>query len=706
MFRAETVLRADRKTAPQGVRSGFVSKLGTCLVVLSLAILAESTGAEPNSVGHTITPSREWSSKPIHRPIPRVSPPAAWQPTPLASTVNTQPAHAVPVIVPASHREDSRPDGWSRHARTAFEQPREIRRTSLELPEVDTTLPFTELPGSVSNLASPAQTQVRLPLAGLPTGQEQLELASREGRLSLTVRDSQVDVVLGAIAQQFGLNVVTAGAVSGKISVTLTDVALEDALDAILKTNGYIWVRDKNIILVSPMGGQSPVAPGVQGREVRVFPLNFVLATDMQTVIQGLLSPVGKSFVTESNSANRRKTHEAIVVEDLPPYLERIAMYLAEADRPPRQVLIEAHILEVSLQDTTEHGVDFAALARVAGSTVIFSTPVFNTPASALDSITSPSYSVNVVGNDLLALIEAIKRTTDAKTLASPKSVVINGQESRIQVGQRLGYFVTTTTQTSTLQEVQFLETGIVLRVTPTITEDNRVLMTVKPQISDGTISDLGLPQERTTEVETTVMLQDGCGIVIGGLIKEDDIEQQTKIPILGDIWLAGRMFQRRKVERTRREIVIGLVPRIVPYEPGYQSREDTEFERATTPLLTGGLKRVDRTPYEPQLPDAIADPRRPRWNRFPEFFKWKAPFPKPAEYYFPTYSDENPPPAGYLSEGARAAGLRNGTYVEGSYSDSFAIPPSPQAEPIPVNPSQPPGLPVNPPAPPAPGLN
>lgn len=539
-----------------------------------------------------------------------------------------------------------------------------------------------------------------LPLEGTTTDPGSVEITNRGDRVSLVVRDAEVDAVLGVIAQQFGLNIVTAGSVNVRVSVTMSDVPLEDALDAILKTNGYVWVRDKNIILISPMMSQIGIAPGVQGREVRVFTLNFIAATDVQTVIQGLLSPAGKSFIMESKATDRRKTRETIVVEDLSPYLARIEQYISEADQPPRQVLIEAHILQVDLQDSLEHGVDFAALARVAGASVIFSSPVFNTPADAFENLTSPAYSINVVGNDLLALVEAIKRTTDAKTLASPKTLVINGQESRIQVGQRLGYFVTTTTQTSTLQEVQFLETGIVLRVTPTITEDNRILMSVKPEVSNGSINEQGLPQESTTEVETTVMLQDGYGMVIGGLIKEDDTETQRKIPILGDLWMVGRAFQRRKVDRARREIIIGLVPRIVPYSGEYQCREDNEVQRVTTPLLEGSLKRVDRTSFEPTLPDAVRDPRRARWSRFPEFFKWKSPFPRPFDYYFPTYSDENPPPAGYLSEGARAIGVQTGPMPDVVEIQPLSLDPIPPAVPRLDSPE------VTPPPPPAPGLN
>src|SRR5690606_7175650 len=113
----------------------------------------------------------------------------------------------------------------------------------------------------------------------------------------------------------------------------------------------------------------------------------------------------------------------------------------------------------------------------------------------------SSSGFLRIEGSHLNALIEAVKSTTDAKTLASPKVAVLNGQQAKIQIGGKLGYLVTTTTQTSTMQNVNFLETGVILSVTPVITDDNQILMHVRPEVSSGRInSDTGLPDSETTE--------------------------------------------------------------------------------------------------------------------------------------------------------------------------------------------------------------
>jgi type II secretory pathway component GspD/PulD (secretin) len=392
-------------------------------------------------------------------------------------------------------------------------------------------------------------------------------------------------------------------------------------------------VRQNDIISVTRLSQETASLAGSQGREVRTYYLNFLSAVDVAVVVQGLLSPVGKSFVIESSPLDKRRTREQLVVEDMPDYLLRVEQYLASADVPPRQVLIEAHVLQVELKDQFQHGVDInALLASVNGTDITLKTTGFTNPAD------SPAFFLGVDGAHLDLLVEAIQQTTDSKTLASPKVLVVNGQEARIQVGQQLGFRVTTTTQTSTLQQVQFLDVGVVLRVTPQITQDNQILMTVKPEVSKGRINPVTeLPEEDTTEVETTIMLGDGRGMIIGGLIQEEDTENQSKIPLVGDLWAVGRLFQKRSVLRHRTEILIALTPRLVPYTPNFAQIQDRELVRATSPLVGPQLQHIDRRPYEPQLSDALWNPRTIALSRIPHFYhNLHDPYPLPLRYYLP----------------------------------------------------------------------
>lgn len=478
--------------------------------------------------------------------------------------------------------------------------------------------------------------RVQIPLAR-PDLEGQVQWNSGSDRVSLVVQDKPLGAVLHTLAGLKGVNIAANLDTDTAISVTLNDVGFEEALSAIVSIAGCTWVRNGDIILVSKLSAETRTSPQVQGRRVQVFPLNYVDASDIEAVAKGLLSPVGQIFTTKTLTTDRKKTQELVVVEDVPGSLARVADYIAQVDCPPRQVMIEAHVLQVELKDAMRHGVNWQYLTTISGRELALKTQGFANP------LATPGSVFSLDGDKLDILLELLQSTAETKTLASPKVVVANGQEAKIQIGAKFGYFVTTTTQTSTMQNVNFLETGVILTVTPQVSLDGQVLMTVKPEVSTGRISPAGLPETETTTAQTTVMLPDGGGMVIGGLIKELDTETQDKVPILGDLKVVGRLFQRRVVTRQRNEIIIALVPRIVPYQPDYQSVHDADLSRATTPILSGGLKRVHR-PADGTLPDAIENPRHFRLNRLPDAVdSINEPFPYPLEHYFPAISDEHP---------------------------------------------------------------
>jgi type IV pilus assembly protein PilQ len=445
------------------------------------------------------------------------------------------------------------------------------------------------------------------PLAKDP--ENRVTLKSKLDQITLVTRDAPLSTVLSMIAEQQGLNIVTGEEVSQLVNVTLNNVRLVDALNAILAVHGYTWTSQNNIVTISSMSNDRKTSPSVQGRVVRVFTLNYVLASDVDKVVKGLMSPLGQSFINQTSKTEQRNAHEQLVVEDLPPYLDRIAEYIAQADAMPRQVVVEANILQVTLKDNNRHGVNFNQLARVSRTNINFET-------MGLAMGTAPASALRVTGSDLNGLIDLLKSTSDTKTLASPKVAVLNGQQARISVGGQLGYLLTTATQTSTLQSVSFLPYGVVLDVTPIITDDGQVLMTVAPQVSTARINSTSkLPESESTEVSTTVMLSEGQAIVIGGLIRETSNDGQNKIPFLGDLWLVGRLFQSRDRLRERNEIIITLLPRIA--RPGDYCAFGTEEDlaQATTPLLDRNINPIDRSQWEGSHPDASQ--RSARWNWF-----------------------------------------------------------------------------------------
>jgi hypothetical protein len=460
----------------------------------------------------------------------------------------------------------------------------------------------------IDNTPMETPGRVTIPLSGLAP---QVDVDPLSGKISLHVRDASLRDVLTMIAQQLRINIVVATGVDGRISLTLEGVSLEHVLDAMLMTTGNTWTRVNGIIHVTSLQINSPLPASLQNRVVRVFELDFASATDIDVVVKSILTPVGASQILLTDAADNRRTRDAIIVEDIAHNLPRITQYIRQLDMPPRQVMIEAYVLEVELSDTIRNGVNFDHPASFAGNSVGFETTGFANAASP------PAFFVEINGKNLTGLIELLETTADAKMLASPKVMAVNGQKARIQIGERLGYRVTTTTETSSLESVEFIDVGVVLDVTPRVTRDGRVMMQVKPEVSGGEIDPAtGLPSEETTEVETNVLLESGRGIVIGGLIQERDIDNQSKVPGLGDLKWVGPLFQRRTQEKKRTEIIVVLLPHVLPYHCEREQQQAVEVERATTPLLWGPLSSYPR-PWEPRLHNAYDNPKRLHRHEF-----------------------------------------------------------------------------------------
>lgn len=516
--------------------------------------------------------------------------------------------------------------------------------SSVPIPPVDAVAvdPNAELQPQVTplELPTPDGGEIYLPLeSSEPTSDIQLELNGE--LLSLSFHESPLREVLSVLAASQDLNIICSSGAEIKVTGSFNAITFDNAINTVLSVSGHTWVRRNNVIIVTPLDGKTKLAPDAQGREVRVFTLNYLSSMDIQKACTGLMSPSGTMVITESDPTDSHKTREQVLVEDLPMYVERISTVIQQLDVQPRQVLIEAHILQVELKDERTHGVDFAKLASIDGTKFLVGGPNFNGKITDLNAFSTPSYQIGIFNaGSFSGLIEALQKTSDAKTLASPKVLALNGQEAHVQIGKRLGYHVTTTTQTSSLQSVQFLDTGVVLRVTPRITDDGQIMMTVKPEVSDGAVDAQGLPSSTTTEVETNIMLPDGKGMVIGGLIREADSVQQQKVPVLGNLWIIGKAFRRNATTRSRTEIIIVLVPHIIGGPEFDVCREETEVQQASTPLLHGPLERIPR-PWEAKLPDAVEKPQHLDKDRVKG--KLRHPFTSPSqplEYYFPTRDD------------------------------------------------------------------
>jgi len=449
----------------------------------------------------------------------------------------------------------------------------------------------------------PVQQQEVIPLAQPDDPGDIVVEEQGEGLISLKVRDASLRQVVAMIAETQRVNIVFASAEDVQVTASLLRVPWQKALESLLTAVGHTWTIDQGVVFVTSIQGADLIAPRAGGRRVETFELDFAKAVDVQQTVDGLLSPAGRSWVMESSATDSRQTREVVTVVDFPGNLQQIADYICQVDQPPRQVLIKANILQVDLKDDCRSGVNLRQLVSFSGNEIEFATVGLANPVATTASF------LQVTGGSLDALIEALQTTTDAKSLASTELLVVSGQEARLQSGQQLGFRVTTTTQTSTLESVEFIDVGVVLTVTPHVTRDGRVLMRIKPEVSEGQISpDTGLPEEDTVEIETDVLLNNGQGLVIGGLIQEIDTNVQSKVPWLGDIPYAGVLFQKRQLVKSRSEIIVTLIPHVMPYSPIEIAHNDHRMMRTQQPLLSPPLNRFPR-PYEAQMPDTFTNP-------------------------------------------------------------------------------------------------
>jgi type IV pilus assembly protein PilQ len=359
-----------------------------------------------------------------------------------------------------------------------------------------------ESPGP--NVRTPTSNP-KIPLAS-PKQSAKIKIDPQDELISIVARDAPLSEVLELLAHEKRLNLITTENIKANISINLNRVQLAHALDTILSVAGYTWVRENDIIVVTSLTGASKLAPQTQGRVIRVFRLDYASAKDVSTAITGFLSPAGQSFVSQTTLQDNRKTQDVVVVEDIPAVVERVAQYVAQVDVAPRQVLVEARVLQVTLRDNYVNGVNilFDELSRRGFGEELRIDMQAN-------PLASPAFLFTFSRKDLNLLVELLETTTDAKNLASPKVLVVNGQEAYFQVGQRLGYKMVTTTETSSQESVAFLDVGVQLRVRPYISGDNNVLMHVKPEVSSGRINPLtGVPDAEITHVETDVLSPTG----------------------------------------------------------------------------------------------------------------------------------------------------------------------------------------------------
>lgn len=410
--------------------------------------------------------------------------------------------------------------------------------------------------------------------------------------VTLNLAGAELAKVLESFAIEYRLNIVAGSGVSGSVTLNLFEVPIEEALGAILAVNGYGFKKSGRFYLIDRTENLASVTDP-EPLESEVVWLNYLRADEALRLIEPMKSergvfgagtPAETGIETGSSTGgNSSAGGEVLVLRDRRSVIDEVQRVLAKLDRRPRQVLVEATILEVRLDDETSLGVDFNTLAGVnfadlgaiSGLDGIALAPANGAQIiNGLGSIATNGFAgsgatdglhIGFLADDVGLFVEALERATDATVLANPRVLAMDRQRAEIIIGAKLGFQTSTTTETATVQDVEFLDTGTQLRFRPFISADGYVRLEIHPENSTGVVdAATGLPSETTTEVTTNVLVKDGNTIAIGGLIGEQVENEIRQIPVLGDAPLIGWLF-RRTVERVgRSEVIVLLTPHIV----------------------------------------------------------------------------------------------------------------------------------------------
>ena len=383
---------------------------------------------------------------------------------------------------------------------------------------------------------------------------------------SLEFREVDIKDVLRQLSKQYNLNIVFSEKVSGLITVQLSRLTLEEALDSIITVNGFIYTRKDNVLKVT-----TSEEAQAEGKQTKLFRLNNAEALKLKDALLKVLSPDG------SIEADLRSN--SLIITDTLSIINKIEEILPELDNLTPQVLIETKLIETSLTRTDKLGIDWTTTLSASGAkrptTLPFSAKGDKDTLEAISPINSstgfptgyPYAFPNAATTDftfgtldaskLQSIFDFLKSRSNTELIANPRVVTLNNQKAIINVGKVLSlptYERNTTTGAMEITGWEKMPLGVLLEVTPQISPDGHIKLKLRPEVSSligyaSTRNGVNEgPTTSTRTVETEVLIKDGQSVVIGGLVKNESMTKVNKVPILGDIPLIGFIFTRKEV--------------------------------------------------------------------------------------------------------------------------------------------------------------
>lgn len=364
--------------------------------------------------------------------------------------------------------------------------------------------------------------------------------------VSMSFRDASLHEVFDLLSRRERVNILLGKGVTGTVSVSLYNVDVKRAIHTIAEAAGYaVEVRNGDYLILDRKESGLDTANG--NTQIRSLKVQYSNPKQVAEILTKHLSRYGK--ITPLIERNQ------LVVEDLPDFLDRMERLLGEIDIEPKQIMIEAKILEISLDRSETFGIDWSKIFSANGVSRGGTTGLAPRGGSGL--------VFNLVNKNLEVFLSALSSKGRVHTLSTPKLLALENQEASTVIGDRVGYKVTTTINQVTTESIQFLDTGVILKVTPSVDQQGRVMLRIHPEVSSASIA-AGIPSKKSTEVTTQLLCEDGQSIFVGGLIKNTGGARRTGVPLLGDLPAIGHLFSSTEETGATTETIVVITPHVI----------------------------------------------------------------------------------------------------------------------------------------------
>jgi type IV pilus assembly protein PilQ len=406
-------------------------------------------------------------------------------------------------------------------------------------------------------------------------------------KLSLNFQNIEIRSLLQVIADFTNFNIVTSDSVSGSVTLRLKDVPWDQALDIILQSKGLGMRKNGNVLVIAPkdelaakdkLDWESKNAiQSLEAVRTQDFKLNYAKAEDIAKGLMGTGGAGATKILSNRGSVISETRTNQLFVTDIPSKLEQVQALIAKLDIPVRQVLIEARIVEASdsfgkslgvrlggqpFNQNTNSAFGGTYNATTAGTTA---GQFLNLPAVGQNGFNAATFAVslyNAAKTRFLNLeISASEADGKTKIVSSPRVVTADQVKALIEQGTELPYQQATS---SGATSIAFRKANLKLEVTPQITPEGNIILQVdvnKDSVGRETSNGFAID---TKHIQTQVLVENGGTVVIGGIYEQNDRDNVTKVPLLGDLPGVGNLFKQTTRSATKSELLVFITPKML----------------------------------------------------------------------------------------------------------------------------------------------